>query len=96
MTKLISQVASESRHGARAIKVLSAAVGVARASFYRHRRYVVPTADSNLAETELRRTIEGIALEMPNWLKSSVARKPNWQACVSRVMTASESSIARL
>lgn len=67
MTQLISQVASESPYGAGAIKVLSAAVGVARASFYRHRRYVVPTADSNLAETELRRTIEGIALEMPNY-----------------------------
>lgn len=67
MSQLISQVASESPYGARAIKVLSAAVGVSRASFYRHRRYVVPTADPKLAETELRRTIEGIALEMPNY-----------------------------
>jgi putative transposase len=67
MTQLISQVASESPYGARAIKVLSAAVGVSRASFYRHRRCVVPTADPNLAETELRRTIAGIALEMPNY-----------------------------
>ena len=67
MTQLISQVASESSYGARAIKVLSAAVGVSRASFYRHRRCVVPTADPSLAETELRRTIEGIALEMPNY-----------------------------
>src|SRR5437762_3182167 len=67
MTQLISQVASESPYGARAIKVLSAAVGISRASFYRHRRCVVPTADPNLAETELRRTIEGIALEMPNY-----------------------------
>jgi transposase InsO family protein len=67
MTTLISQVASESSHGARAIKVLSAAVGVSRASFYRHRRCVVATADPSLAETELRRTIEAIALEMPNY-----------------------------
>ena len=67
MTQLISRVASESPYGARAIKVLSAAVGVSRASFYRHRRCVAPTADRNLAETELRRTIEGIALEMPNY-----------------------------
>jgi putative transposase len=67
MTQLISQVASESPYGARAIKVLSAAVGVSRASFYRHRRCVIPAADPKLAETELRRTIEGIALEMPNY-----------------------------
>jgi transposase InsO family protein len=67
MTTLISQVASESPHGARAIKVLSAAVGVSRASFYRHRHRVAPVFGPNLAETELRRTIEGIALEMPNY-----------------------------
>ncbi|HBB90116.1 MAG TPA: IS3 family transposase [Blastocatellia bacterium] len=67
MTTLISQVASESSHGARAIKVLSAAVGVSRASFYRHRHRVAPGCGPNQAEPELRRTIEGIALEMPNY-----------------------------
>src|SRR5437773_2589480 len=65
MTKLITQVASESPHGARAIKVLSAAVGVSRASFYRHR--TAPAPGPKPAETELRRTIERIALEMPTY-----------------------------
>jgi transposase InsO family protein len=67
MTKLISQVASESPHGARAIKVLSAAVGVSRASFYRHRHRTAPAPGLNQAEIELRRTIERIALEMPTY-----------------------------
>jgi putative transposase len=67
MTKLISQVASESAYGARAIKVLSAAVGVSRASFYRHRRRLAPAPGPNAAETDLRQTIESIALEMPNY-----------------------------
>jgi len=67
MSKLISQVASESPHGARAIKVLSAAVGVSRASFYRHRHRAAPALDPNQAETELRQTIERIALEMPTY-----------------------------
>jgi transposase InsO family protein len=67
MSKLITQVASESPHGARAIKVLSAAVGVSRASFYRHRHRAAPAPGPNQAETELRRTIERIALEMPTY-----------------------------
>jgi putative transposase len=67
MTQLITQVASESPHGARAIKVLSAAVGVSRASFYRHRQRAAPALGANQAETELRRTIERIALEMPTY-----------------------------
>src|SRR5712664_2280883 len=67
MTKLITQVASEAPHGARAIKVLSAAVGVSRASFYRHRHRAAPTPGPNQAETELRQTIERIALEMPSY-----------------------------
>jgi putative transposase len=67
MTKLISQVASESPHGARAIKVLSAAVGVSRASFYRHRQRPAPALVPQPAETELRQTIERIALEMPTY-----------------------------
>lgn len=67
MTKLISQVASESPHGARAIKVLSAAVGVSRASFYRHRQRPAPAFVPKQSETELRQTIERIALEMPTY-----------------------------
>lgn len=67
MTQLITQVASESPHGARAIKVLSGAVGVSRASFYRHRQRTVSTSTANQSETALRRTIEGIALEMPTY-----------------------------
>jgi transposase InsO family protein len=65
MTRLITQVASESPHGARAIKVLSAAVGVSRASFYRHR--AAPALVPKSTETELRQTIERIALEMPSY-----------------------------
>jgi transposase InsO family protein len=67
MSKLITQVASESPHGTRAIKVLSAAVGVSRASFYRHRQATVSTPISNQREIELRQTIEAIALEMPSY-----------------------------
>jgi putative transposase len=67
MTKLITQVASESPHGARAIKVLSAAVGVSRSSFYRHRHRDAQVPVSNQAENELRQTIERIALEMPSY-----------------------------
>ena len=67
MTKLITQVASESPHGARAIKVLSAAVGVSRASFYRHRQRPAPACVPKQSETELRQTIERIALEMPTY-----------------------------
>ena len=67
MTKLISQVASESPYGARAIKVLSAAVGVSRASFYRHRQRAASAPGPTPAENDLRQTIEGIALEMPNY-----------------------------
>jgi transposase InsO family protein len=47
--------------------VLSAAVGVSRASFYRHRHRVAPAPGPNQAETELRQTIERIALEMPTY-----------------------------
>ena len=67
MIKLINQVASESPPGARAIKMLSAAVGVSRASFYRHRHRAAPAPGLKQAETELRQTIERIALEMPTY-----------------------------
>lgn len=64
MTELITKVASESPHGARTIKLLSAAVGLRRATFYRRRRATHPAA-SDTAEAKLRQTIQGIALEMP-------------------------------
>jgi putative transposase len=67
MSKLISQVASESPYGARAIKVLSAAVGVSRASFYRHRQRPAAALVARQSETDLRQTIERIALEMPTY-----------------------------
>ena len=63
MTRLITQVVSETHTGARAIKRLSAAVGVSRATYYRHR--AGPRMCSPQSETELRRTIAGIALAMP-------------------------------
>ncbi len=64
MTQLITQVASESPHGARAIKLLSAAVGLPRATFYRRRRQPV---GPDKAETELRQNIQRIALQMPTY-----------------------------
>ncbi len=64
MTQLITQVASESPHGARAIKLLSAAVGLPRATFYRRRWQPV---GPDKAETELRQNIQRIALQMPTY-----------------------------
>jgi putative transposase len=64
MTQLITQVASESPHGARAIKLLSAAVGLPRATFYRRRRH---TVGPDKAETGLRQTMQRIALQMPTY-----------------------------
>jgi putative transposase len=65
MTQLITQVVSETHAGARVIKRLSAAVGVSRATYYRHR--AGPRMRSSQSETELRRTIAGIALAMPTY-----------------------------
>jgi putative transposase len=65
MTELITQVAGESPHGARAVKMLSAAVGLPRATFYR-RRAAQPVAPA-AAETRLRQTIQRIALQMPTY-----------------------------
>jgi putative transposase len=64
MTQLITQVASESPHGARAIKLLSAAVGLPRATFYRRRG---SSARPDKKETALRQTIQRIALQMPTY-----------------------------
>jgi transposase InsO family protein len=64
MTELITQVVSEAPNGARALKGLSAAVGVSRATFYRQRRQVNPPDG---VELPLRRTIQDIALEMPTY-----------------------------
>lgn len=66
MTELITQVASESPHGARAIKLLSAAVGLPRATFYRRRR-AGAVVQSHPAESKLRQAIQGIALQMPTY-----------------------------
>jgi putative transposase len=62
MTQLINQVVSETPNGARAIKELSAAVGVARATYYRQRRQLQPAAATTKAEAQLRQTIHQIAL----------------------------------
>lgn len=64
MTQLITQVASESPHGARAIKLLSAAVGLPRATFYRRRRQ---PAVPDKTETGLRQALQRIALQMPTY-----------------------------
>jgi transposase InsO family protein len=62
MTQLINQVVSETPSGARAIKELSAAVGVARATYYRQRHQLQPAAAATKAEGQLRQTIHRIAL----------------------------------
>jgi transposase InsO family protein len=66
MTQLITQVASEAPTGARAIRELSAAVGVSPATYYRQRQSTVP-APANGREPEVRQAIQQIALEMPSY-----------------------------
>lgn len=62
MTQLINQVVSETPTGARAIKELSAAVGVSRATFYRQRQRLSQPLVDTATEAELRQTIHQIAL----------------------------------
>jgi transposase InsO family protein len=62
MTQLINQVVSETPTGARAIKELSAAVGVSRATYYRQRQRLSQPPVDTAAEAELRQTIHQIAL----------------------------------
>jgi transposase InsO family protein len=66
MTQLITQVVSETPNDARAIGGLSAAVGVSRATFYRHRQRVQP-AEPSQAERQARQAIQEVALEMPSY-----------------------------
>jgi putative transposase len=64
MTQMLSQVAPETPSGARAVQRLSAALGVSRATYYRHRGG--PSApEVSPAEAVVRATINAIALEMP-------------------------------
>jgi transposase InsO family protein len=63
MMQLLSQVAQETPSGARAVQRLSAALGVSRATYYRHRRR--NSVRSQPGEPEVRRAINQIALEMP-------------------------------
>jgi putative transposase len=66
MCQLLTQVAGENPTGARAIKELSAAVGVSPATYYRQRQSLVPAA-ANRGEPEVRQAIKQIALEMPSY-----------------------------
>jgi transposase InsO family protein len=66
MTQLITQVVSETPNDARALGGLSAAVGVSRATFYRHRRRMQP-AEPSQAERQARQAIQEVALEMPSY-----------------------------
>lgn len=66
MTQLITQVAGETPTGARAIKGLSAAVGVSPATYYRQRQAAVPAA-VNGNGPKVRQAIQQIALEMPSY-----------------------------
>jgi transposase InsO family protein len=66
MSQLINQVASEAPTGARAIKGLSAAVGVSAASYYRQRQATIPAA-ANGNGPKVRQAIQQIALEMPSY-----------------------------
>ncbi len=65
MTELVTQVASEATTKARAIRGLSAAVGVSPASFYRYRQALPPQQPA--AEQAVRQAIQEIALEMPSY-----------------------------
>ena len=65
MTQLIKQVVRETPNGARAVQRLSAAVGVARATYYRQARRRPRRRDP--AEIVRRQAIERIALEMPSY-----------------------------
>jgi len=64
MTQKLSQVAQETPSGARAVQRLSAALGVSRATYYRHRARPSGRKVSR-AEAVARATINEIALEMP-------------------------------
>ena len=66
MTQLITQVVGETPNDARAISGLSAAVGVSRATFYRHRQRVQPREPSQ-TERQARQAIQEVALEMPSY-----------------------------
>jgi putative transposase len=61
MSQLIAQTVAETPRRARVIKQLSAAVGVARATFYRQQRLSAPGVAPQ-AEQELRQTIHDITL----------------------------------
>ena len=65
MTELVTQVTSEAETGARAIRGLTAAVGVSPASFYRYRQSVAP--GPAVAERAVRQAIQEIALELPSY-----------------------------
>jgi len=65
MTELVTQVAREAPTGARAIRGLSAAVGVSPASFYRYRQAMPPKQPA--AERAARQAIQEIALELPSY-----------------------------
>jgi transposase InsO family protein len=66
MSQLINQVASETPTGARAVKGLSAAVGVSAATYYRQRLLTVPAAAKGNGP-KVRQAIQQIALEMPSY-----------------------------
>ena len=61
MTQLITQVRSEAPTGARALKALSAAVGVSRATFYRQHSHAAQRPTTAASETQLRQAIHHIA-----------------------------------
>jgi putative transposase len=65
MTQLINQVVNEAQPGARAFKSLSAAVGVSRATYYRHRQQTAAPA-APPAEQQRRQAIQALALTMPS------------------------------
>lgn len=88
MTQLITQVASDAPTGARAIRELSAAVGVAPATYYRQRQAVVP-ATAKGSEPEVRQAIQEIALEMPSYGHRPMAaelQRRGWSAGRERVL----------
>lgn len=90
MTQLITQVVSEAPTGARAIKELSAAVGVSRATYYRQRKRAAQPAAPRESEAQLRQQLHRIAL------RTSYGYRPMTAELRRRGLVANHKRVLRL
>lgn len=90
MTQLINEVVSEAPGGARAIKQLSAAVGVSRATFYRQRQRTAQPAVSREQDAELCQELHRIAL------RTSYGYRPMTRELRRRGLRANHKRVLRL